>query len=80
LQDQIATAIGVNAVYKTDGSGDLDTTATGGGAASGGTFWNTPKGYAGFGLAAADVGAVKRGTAYGSGSSVFTQTSTKATA
>ena len=73
MQAQIATPIGVQTTYDaTDGT----TVVTAG---SGGTFWNSPFGYAGVGTGVGGV-STARGTAYGSGSSVFTQTSTKATA
>jgi hypothetical protein len=73
LQAQIATAIGTGTVYDTDGT----TVKTAG---SGGTFWTTPKGYAGYGVDKPGTANADRGTLYGSGSSVFTQSSTSATA
>jgi hypothetical protein len=74
LQAEIATPIGVNATYKSNG--DLDK------AASGGIFWLTPSGYASSTpiIDAATGRKDSAGTKYGSGSSVFTQTSTSATA
>ncbi len=74
MQAEIATAIGTGNAYDADG-----VTVTTGKEAAGGTFWVTPKGYAGYGVDK-DGKNSTRGTRYGSGSSVFTQASTAATA
>ena len=74
MQAEIATPIGTANEYDADG-----TTVKTGKEASGGTFWVTPTGYGGFGVDK-DLKNATRGTRYGSGSSVFTQASTAATA